>query len=804
MCIRDRVNPDGISSFDQASFAIQGLGILGGAPISSAVLGCTDPTAFNYDPSATVNDGSCIAVILGCTEPTANNTCNNSCNTDDGGCAWYGCTDPAATNTDLFTEAYAYNGGSTIIDDGSCIILVYGCTDPTAFNYDASANTDDGSCIAVVEGCLEPTANENYDVLVNTDNGTCVWRGCTDITANNYLWEGSTVDGLATGLLWHQAALNAGGDATSYTPLDSTYGMQNSDPNPCTYDTGCMDPVALNWDGSATIDDGSCEYCDWYPLNSSSDGSHIYTATVTDESAPATNDGEILVTIATTTPYTIVSVTLLNSTGTSIVTNALVTGATTTSFTNLAPGDYYIRVTSNTFTTDYGPTSCLWDGEDEGGQMHTVSSAPPFGCIDPTACNYCANCTTNAGMCDFLTCAGCTDPYADNYDASATIDDGSCTYTVYGCTDPAANNYDPAATVDDSSCTYDVYGCMDSRPRNDLATDGNGAYLFAATNYDPTATISETSASNSDNPCTYNTSASTIGDSAVGPAAGGYSNFLGYNAALENWTVKKNSASTAHDVWAVYNVSDLPLIRWPGYNADGSTDNSGSSSPATSGTRFSYVTARTSGCQGNINEYWGGNNQASGQIGFRWYYSTDDGDTWTDGQNWSPGTAVELVRFNKYVSSTCASSRIDWTTYPNGYDGKFKQDARFTFLEWDWNVGISLYVEQPQEISQYSESPYVNSGCKFSSYCNYDSSANFPTSGMYNPCGGGSPGCTDINACNGDPGWGCTDNTQCNYETWDVSLGAGYTDCEVLAGCSQAGYASKQLCCDANPNAPNC
>ncbi len=453
------IGSDGSSSFDQASFAIQGLGILGGAPTNSAVLGCTDSLAFNYDPSATVNDGSCIPVILGCTEPTANNTCNNSCNTDDGGCAWYGCTDPAAANTDLFTEAYAYNGGSTIIDDGSCFIVVYGCTDPTAFNYNGNANTDDGSCIAVYEGCMEPTANENYDLLANTENGTCIWRGCTDDTtpANNYLWEGPTVDSLATSLLWHQAALIAGGDATDYNPANSTYGMQDSTSTICTYDIGCTDPVALNYDGSATVDDGSCEYCDWYPSNSQPDGSHIYTALITDQSQPSVNDGEIYITWPTIPHGTPATLDLLDSSGNLVATNAIVSGATASAFQNLAPGDYYIQVTSSPFNTNNGATSCVWNGYDEGGQMHTINAAPPapvFGCTDPLADNYDASATVDNGSCTYSAVYGCTDILATNYDSFATVDDGSCIYPIFGCTNNAACNYDSTATVDDGTCTY--------------------------------------------------------------------------------------------------------------------------------------------------------------------------------------------------------------------------------------------------------------------------------------------------------------------------------------------------------------
>jgi hypothetical protein len=53
--------------------------------VTCIVLGCTDPTAFNYDASANTDDGSCIAVVNGCTDATATNY-NASANTDDGSC----------------------------------------------------------------------------------------------------------------------------------------------------------------------------------------------------------------------------------------------------------------------------------------------------------------------------------------------------------------------------------------------------------------------------------------------------------------------------------------------------------------------------------------------------------------------------------------------------------------------------------------------------------------------------------------------------------------------------------------------
>jgi len=79
--------------------------------------GCTDPRATNYNPNATVNDGSCIY------DPKPVK----------------GCTDPKAVN---------YNPNATI-DDGSCVYepFIRGCTDPNASNYNPNATLDDGSCV---------------------------------------------------------------------------------------------------------------------------------------------------------------------------------------------------------------------------------------------------------------------------------------------------------------------------------------------------------------------------------------------------------------------------------------------------------------------------------------------------------------------------------------------------------------------------------------------------------------------------------------------------------------------------------
>lgn len=119
--------------------------------------GCTDPLACNFNPLATVDDGSCL-LASGCTDPTA---CN---------------FDPAAE-----------------CDDGSCLqfdqcgncggFSFAGCTDPEAENFNPIAACDDGSCIYT--GCMYSQAC-NYNPLATIEDMSCVFPGCTDPTALNY------------------------------------------------------------------------------------------------------------------------------------------------------------------------------------------------------------------------------------------------------------------------------------------------------------------------------------------------------------------------------------------------------------------------------------------------------------------------------------------------------------------------------------------------------------------------------------------------------------------------------------------
>ena len=92
------------------------------------IIGIIDPLAYyNSPPTSVIN-----AVPAVCGNPNTPCEIGGTSNPIAGG----GCTDQTAQN---------YDPNATI-DDGSCIANVYGCSDPAALNYYAGVNIDDGSC----------------------------------------------------------------------------------------------------------------------------------------------------------------------------------------------------------------------------------------------------------------------------------------------------------------------------------------------------------------------------------------------------------------------------------------------------------------------------------------------------------------------------------------------------------------------------------------------------------------------------------------------------------------------------------
>jgi hypothetical protein len=256
--------------------------------------GCTDPTAYNYNPNAITDNGSCIPFMYGCTNPIAFNY-DSLANQDDESCIIMGCTDL------LYTE---YNASANA-DDGSCVtVIVNGCTDSTAYSgYNPLANTNDGSCIAAVYGCTD-TLYAEYDPLANTDDGSCncvgkdvtiTVGGGSDESEIGWSLVNSSGVTVASGGAPYSATICLADDCYIFNMYDSfgdgwtgtTYSITDNNSG-TVYGTGsftgnfsgsymgaisdydrfsigalcivygCTDSTATNYDPLANTDDGSC------------------------------------------------------------------------------------------------------------------------------------------------------------------------------------------------------------------------------------------------------------------------------------------------------------------------------------------------------------------------------------------------------------------------------------------------------------------------------------------------------------------------------------------------------------------
>ena len=386
---------------------------------SSDVYGCTDATASNYDPDATIDDGSCVLPIAtiefivdmnGVDQPSADYalvTVNGSWNgwngfgaelfDEDGDGVYTGSLEIAPGTTFEYVVAVSgvadgYSGWGLQWGDG-CLNTNVTVTAGEAGTVTTSTLTP--GCADVL-GCLDANAS-NYDANATAQaydeygNLGCVYASCDDIPEYGCIY----ADGFG--------AFNAEFNATQCESYGGT---------PCEAPVvgveGCIDANASNYDANATTQaydeygNSSCVYasCDDIPeygcIYPNGFGAFNETFSASD---CVTYGG-------TPCEEPVVGV----------------EGCLDANASN-----YDATATTQAYD-QYGNLSCIYASCDD---------VPEYGCIYPdgfgafNATFSAADCVTYGGTpCEeaVIVIGGCMYPNADNYNELANDDDGSCIF----------------------------------------------------------------------------------------------------------------------------------------------------------------------------------------------------------------------------------------------------------------------------------------------------------------------------------------------------------------------------------------
>jgi uncharacterized protein (TIGR02145 family) len=368
-----------------------------------SLTGCTNPLACNWNPIATIENGTCYYTsdcfgcdgtfwgpiacpamiceldydLLVCGDP---NACNYvSCVA--GTCCCPGC---------FGLCIYPPDGNSC--EEYAAAMEQQGCTYPSACNYDATAIEDDGSCVFVNQPCE-----------------ACAFNGPG--------WHIDVLNGEFTGTFNQNPGIVCIVDVNINGVCD------------CDETSGCTEPVACNYSATATLEDGSCTF----PMSErncagdciqDSDDDDVCDA---DEVVGCMNEEAVNFNpLATEAGLCFILEDLL---GTACAAQL----AALTS--QIAAGSFCGEGTlwSPMHQQCIPVPECVGDlsGDDIVGTTDLLSILSVYGLICPTS--------------------GCMLPLASNYNPGAMVEDFSC--VVLGCSNPFALNYLPGSnTINDTEC----------------------------------------------------------------------------------------------------------------------------------------------------------------------------------------------------------------------------------------------------------------------------------------------------------------------------------------------------------------
>jgi hypothetical protein len=490
--------------------------------------GCTDPNFVEYNPEATLDDGSCHNwIVEGC-----------------------------------IMDGYLEYNPQANIDDGSCLTpIIYGCTNIEALNYNAEANTEDGSCeydsneascdfnfenintganhtIIIPEGVSDfLNVGDEIGVYYTSVSGELKGSGYSNWTSNTmqivaYGDDVTTpqIDGFSSGENLNFIARSNG---VIYT-VSAEFQQDNMSvyaANGISFVTslefemlcdsevengGCMDASACNYNPDANYDDGSCEYvqanvslnieygaANWGGQISNSIVGEFIDIDLACETISNDIEGKIALIQRGECQF---SLKALNAQAAGAI--AVVIYNHNGGIMNMGAGNYSSEVQIPVVMISNNDGVELVELLANGTTLQVDLSNSGLNVSNNQMYDCEGNCISDIdqdGICDEDEIMGCTDNNACNFNSTATDNDGSCEYAleyldcegncvndadgdgicdeneVFGCTDVEAENYNVDATDEDGSCEY-ILGCTDADANNynELATQDDGSCEYAS------------------------------------------------------------------------------------------------------------------------------------------------------------------------------------------------------------------------------------------------------------------------------------------------------------------------------------
>ena len=397
-------------------------------PPTPDVYGCTDPNASNYDPNATINDGSCeydeSDYFVGWEKWTPQTAWVKA---SEGASGWY-LTDPQGWSQFMKDYAMFPSNTEVLADQDHTAVWRFNLPDPGTYTLECQC---DGTATFVWD-TITTLGTITSGALPSGPHNTST-NYTINITEPRDYWLKATINNIGGGSVWN---VNPGGIAWVLKDPNGTIVARSSDAFPQTA-SGAWGSFLNTYAVYESTTDPLLDT--WHETN------YVF----------AHNGGQLFLEVAADNEaqYLIDDI-LVASTSNSLTSDTHTIGGAgaATNFQNGVPAGnrkFTVKI-KNTSVPNNLPNT--W-AANPGGVAFTVKNSS--GTILKSSLNVGQQPTPTPNT----QVSGCTDPNAQNYDPNANVDDGSCTYApISGCTDPNATNYDPNATVDDGSCIYGQQG----------------------------------------------------------------------------------------------------------------------------------------------------------------------------------------------------------------------------------------------------------------------------------------------------------------------------------------------------------